>query len=833
MPAFVTVDNVTVDLNNYTCSYKGIILPLVSEYTWSVGGRAFLYLVGMLWVFLAVAIIADVFMCAIERITSKTTIVRVPDPNADGGVRVMEVKVWNNTVANLSLMALGTSAPEILLSVIETFGNGFLAGELGPGTIVGSAAFNLLVISGICIMAVPSPETRRVKQIKVYCVTAFFCIFAYVWMAIVLMASSPNIVEVWEAVVTFVFFIILVVVSYLADRNFCMGEKERQPDGAVGFALVNSSGDEEAQQTEEEESENEKLRRIARNLSHEVRDGDLTEAEAARLAIAKANENTSHNRLWYRVNATRMLAGGRRLIPKVLSNFQELYDHIQLAPQERMDKDHTPRGNDHTAGGTKAVVEFTAAAISVLENEGKVRIGLRRYGKTEIPCTVHVETINGTALANEDYKHFSDDVKFAQHEELRQIYIEIVDDMEWEPDEFFFVKLSIPEKEDGSHKHIAIGDISINQVTIIDDDEPGKLEFARPSLVVKESHYVARIPVNRVNGCDGHVSVKWITSDITAKEGTDYTGKEGLLVFDNQESNKTIDIPLFESKKKERDECFAIELGECDGGAQVGKIKKCIVSIVNDEDFDGIVSRLMNMTKANIGGMALESSTWLQQFHDAMNVNGGDTENAAFIDYVLHFLSFGWKIIFAFIPPAKYLGGWPTFWVSLAIIGILTAIINDLAATFGCLIGLPDAITAITFVALGTSMPDTFASKTAAMNEKTADSSVGNVNGSNSVNVFLGLGLPWLISSIYWAVKGKQFEVPAGSMGFSVVVYVVVALMALALLAVRRYSVAFGRAELGGPQRTKVISGVFLIFLWLIYVILSSLQATGTINVNF
>jgi len=50
-------------------------------------------------------------------------------------------------------------------------------------------------------------------------------------------------------------------------------------------------------------------------------------------------------------------------------------------------------------------------------------------------------------------------------------------------------------------------------------------------------------------------------------------------------------------------------------------------------------------------------------------------------------------------------------------------------------------------------MPDTFASKAAAINEKTADSSVGNVNGSNSVNVFLGLGLPWVIATIYWLVK--------------------------------------------------------------------------------
>ena len=57
---------------------------------------------------------------------------------------------------------------------------------------------------------------------------------------------------------------------------------------------------------------------------------------------------------------------------------------------------------------------------------------------------------------------------------------------------------------------------------------------------------------------------------------------------------------------------------------------------------------------------------------------------------------------------------------------------------------------AITFVALGTSLPDTFASKMAAVQERTADAAITNVTGSNSVNVFLGLGLPWLIAAVYW-----------------------------------------------------------------------------------
>jgi len=65
------------------------------------------------------------------------------------------VPVWNPTLANLTLMAFGSSAPEIILNVLQAFSElGQPAGDLGPATIVGSAAFNLLVISGVSIIAV-------------------------------------------------------------------------------------------------------------------------------------------------------------------------------------------------------------------------------------------------------------------------------------------------------------------------------------------------------------------------------------------------------------------------------------------------------------------------------------------------------------------------------------------------------------------------------------------------------------------------------------------------------------------------------------------------------
>lgn len=47
----------------------------------------------------------------------------------------------------------------------------------------------------------------------------------------------------------------------------------------------------------------------------------------------------------------------------------------------------------------------------------------------------------------------------------------------------------------------------------------------------------------------------------------------------------------------------------------------------------------------------------------------------------------------------------------------------------GCVVGLKTSVTGITIIALGTSLPDTFASRTAAMQDEHADAAIGNVTG--------------------------------------------------------------------------------------------------------
>lgn len=65
-----------------------------------------------------------------------------------------------------------------------------------------------------------------------------------------------------------------------------------------------------------------------------------------------------------------------------------------------------------------------------------------------------------------------------------------------------------------------------------------------------------------------------------------------------------------------------------------------------------------------------------------MAVNGGDDEEGfepSTMDYVMHYMTLPFKLAFATVPPTEYGGGWVCFGVALAYIGLVTALIGDLA----------------------------------------------------------------------------------------------------------------------------------------------------------
>lgn len=189
-------------------------VSLIDNATLGVAYAGILYLL-----FMGVGTISDIFMEAIEVITSQTVIKEIKDN--DGTVTgTIEEVVWNPTVANLSLMALGSSAPEIMLSVIETIQLlDDTPGELGPSTIVGSGAFNLLMITAVSIYAVGGEkgEYKKIDDVGVFVTTSIFSVWAYVWMFIVLKVWTPEVVTAAEAWITLVFTFFLIGISYSCD----------------------------------------------------------------------------------------------------------------------------------------------------------------------------------------------------------------------------------------------------------------------------------------------------------------------------------------------------------------------------------------------------------------------------------------------------------------------------------------------------------------------------------------------------------------------------------------------------------------------------------------
>jgi len=836
--------NCTCDVCELGSGGCAIFLPALgeSEQEWPNGLRVVLYLLGLLWAFMGVAIVADVFMGAIERITSKKK--RVFSAKAG---KMVTLQVWNDTVANLTLMALGSSAPEILLSLIELMANEFYSGSLGPSTIVGSAAFNLFMISAVCVSAIPAGQSRTIKEFCVFRITAFFSVFAYIWLLIIVSWITPDVVDIWEGLVTFLYFPVLVFIAYLADIGYFSCEakeeddEEKPPDKPVRMSVADMTKDELASM---EASVRKKNQTVAGAQSLQ-----LTDEQMATLVQFELSEPKS--RAAYRVGATRKLFAGRKVSMAMAMSGPR---PSQVVPEEGIEEevDDDPR--------IPVTFEFGAAGYAVMENIGVLKVPVRVHceGKKKFQKVVSVnyKSRDGTASQGDDYTPVEGTLEFKPGDKEKNIEVTIIDDAAYEADEYFFLDLSKPQCGETGYKAV-LGDNATCQIAIIDDDHPGVFSFEQECIEVQEEIDNTKVAcsVIRKGGANGEVSCIYHTEDDSAIAGKDYVKMEPqALHFNHGQVSANIELTIKPVGRYEVSEQFRLVLTQPKGGARFdpktdgGETSNICTIIINpngdtQKRTDALMSTLMgNYDKAQIG-----HANWKDQFKDAIFVNGGDSDEAPSIpDIVLHGITVFWKVLFALIPPVDFCDGWLCFVCSLAMIGLVTAFIGELASLLGCTMGMPDAITAITFVALGTSLPDTFASKTAAEQDPFADASIGNVTGSNSVNVFLGLGLPWFLGAIYWAIAGKKdewvqkyqdkdvfkeypdggkFVVLGGDLGFSVIVFSTCAIICISVFMLRR---VWYKAELGGPVLLKYCTSAGFACLWFIYVGLSSWKVVQT-----
>ncbi|KAM9852756.1 sodium/calcium exchanger 2b isoform 1-T1 [Aulostomus maculatus] len=907
---------------------SGILLPVWKPNRPGLGdqvARAVVYFVSLMYMFLGVSIIADRFMASIEVITSQEKEVTITMPN--GETSVATVRIWNETVSNLTLMALGSSAPEILLSVIEVCGHGFRAGELGPGTIVGSAAFNMFVIIGICVWTIPNGESRKIKHLRVFFITAFWSIFAYIWLYLILSVMTPGVVEVWEALVTLLYFPVCVILAWIADRRLLfykyMGKRYRADkrhgivvetegdltpnkggmemiidgkfpprggavvpaenygggtqDGSAGAAANNigaagatamgaggnlpnsNSATVNVESSKELDESRKEVIRILKELKQKYPDKELD--QLVELANYYALLHQQKSRAFYRIQATRMMIGAGNVLKKHAA------DH---ARRTVVTDEEAPEDDDLEICSR---ISFESAHSQCMENCGILTLAVVcQGGLGENTFYVDYRTEDGSANAGSDYEYSEGTLVFKPGETRKEIKVGIIDDDIFEEDEHFFVRLlnlrvgdaegMFESDEVGATPKGRLVEPLVATVTILDDDHAGIFTFSERMVRVSESVGTMELTVVRNSGARGTVILPYHTESGTAKAGEDYEDARGELEFTNDQTTQTLQVRIIDDEEYEKHENFFIVLEEPRwlkrgisalllnqegtegqmsaeeeearriaemGKPILGEHSRLEVVIEESYEFKSTVDKLIKKTNL---ALVIGTHSWREQFVEAVTVSAGDGDDdeegreehlPSCYDYVMHFLTVFWKVLFACVPPTEYWNGWACFFVSISVIGLLTAVIGDLASHFGCTVGLRDQVTAVVFVALGTSIPDTFASKVAAIQDQHADASVGNVTGSNAVNVFLGIGVAWSVAAVYWKVKGKEFRVDPGSLAFSVTLFTIFAFICMAVLLFRRRPSIGG--ELGGPRMPRLLTSLLFLGLWFLYILFSSLEA--------
>ncbi|XP_023807269.1 sodium/potassium/calcium exchanger 1-like isoform X4 [Oryzias latipes] len=150
-------------------------------------GWVVLHILGMVYIFVALAIVCDEFFVpALEVIAIKLDI--------------------SDDVAGATFMAAGGSAPELFTSLIGVF---ISHSNVGIGTIVGSAVFNILFVIGMC--AIFSREMLRLTWWPLFRDVTFYILD----LIMLIIFFLDNVILWWESVL-----LVLGYVSYVSFMKF-------------------------------------------------------------------------------------------------------------------------------------------------------------------------------------------------------------------------------------------------------------------------------------------------------------------------------------------------------------------------------------------------------------------------------------------------------------------------------------------------------------------------------------------------------------------------------------------------------------------------------------
>jgi hypothetical protein len=112
-----------------------------------------------------------------------------------------------------------------------------------------------------------------------------------------------------------------------------------------------------------------------------------------------------------------------------------------------------------------------------------------------------------------------------------------------------------------------LGEITTHTVNIVDDDEYSYLQFSTGQVSVKENSGAVTLTVTRTGSTEGAASIEYLSQNVTATAGLDYTATAGTLSWlPGDGSSRDIQVPILRDREIEGDENFHVTLRNPEGG---------------------------------------------------------------------------------------------------------------------------------------------------------------------------------------------------------------------------------------------------------------------------
>lgn len=248
------------------------------------------------------------------------------------------------------------------------------------------------------------------------------------------------------------------------------------------------------------------------------------------------------------------------------------------------------------------MAKFRGAAFPVDEEAGEVTIVVKRLRGSTGEVEVSYETTEGTATEGEDYEETSGTLSWGDGDRSDKTFtVTILDDDDDEGQETFGVVLFDPTNGlELSPPSSALVRIKPSDRSDDDDEDDGEddgeeeeeesceVELTAVAFPAFESSLVAEVSVEREEGCDGEVTVDFLTIAASADEGDDYMETQGTLTWPAGEDGvMTFEVPLVDDDEPEELETITVVLTNPTGGAELGSPAVGSIVIIDDDGGEG------------------------------------------------------------------------------------------------------------------------------------------------------------------------------------------------------------------------------------------------------